>query len=1258
MTKGKRFTSIGTFSAFFSLTLFAASSPLDYKFRRITLMDGLSQVSVRQMIQDREGFIWFATENGLNRYDGYEIQVFRHEPNNPSTMDSSFIYDLVEGPEGYLWVLTKNGVNRFDPHNGQVVRPTSGKGEYTASRDKLFLDSQGLIWSFGVGSGVERVNPAAMKLDRLTFGEATAENEYGSKVSVILEDRAGRLWFAGDAGLRQYDRLAGRFIDPGPIETGSPVVSLFEDDRERLWVGCLEGELYCLDMNRRHASRFLAPEFPNKDQVRQTVVLAQIETGELLIALHRYNGLWRFDPEKGYRRFAPSQAVDLENRYIWKIIKDRRDSYWIATYGEGLFHWRPGDNALHHLRYDRDRGDSLGGNHIISMLEERSGALFFADGQGVSVFDERRSGFRLYNGARLQTEDPRQLNVRAMHEDRRGDLWIGTINGLFRLEKDGGRPRLYDYKQDAPDRFGAICESSDGRLWVGDWGGELYRFDRERDRLVLDRHTGPNSQIYCMREDREGHLWLATNGDGLKRIAPDGAMQTYRHDPDDPQSLPGNRLLTIWETPEGDLWIGHHGEGMSIWRWRTERFDRFANDPADPASLPSNDVRALCIDREKRWWAGTHGGGLARFHPADGRFAAYTEKDGLPDNVVYGILEDGAGMLWLSTNNGLARFNPENAAVLRFDLGDNLQNLEFNTGAYAHGAGGTLYFGGVAGFNAFLPQELEVNDWPPPALITDFRVSDQRVPLAAPSLTFDHDRNFIAIEYVGLSYRQPEKNRFAYKMEGVDEDWVQAGARRFASYPDLNPGRYVFRVKAANNDGHWGPPSAAVAFRIESPFWRTAWFLSLVALSAAAAVFGAYRLRVRAIQRHNRILEQRVRQRTSQLTEAKSRAELASQHKSAFLSKVSHEIRTPLNAIIGFAEVLNDSKLDRDEQRYLQIIRDSSDTLLALLNDILDFNKMEDRKLKLECVRFELKETLTSAIRPFQSRAERARLGMRIQMDDSLPDCALGDPNRLKQIVFNLCSNAVKFTRTGGIQVVFSAEPREGGRFCLRGEVRDTGTGVPKGRSRHIFESFVQVDDSITRQHGGSGLGLAIVRELSMMMGGAAGVESPLQEKPFASPDPGSLFWFTAFFEVAPEAAPEPPPEPAPPEEAVPTGFRVLVAEDNRANQLLARKVLSNYTDRIRLVDNGQDAVVAVGEEPFDLVLMDIQMPIMDGYDATRRIKSIRPHLPVIGLSADVYPEAIERSFAAGMNDHLGKPFKKAALEAVLRQQLKPAPFG
>lgn len=1234
-----------------------ASARSALRFTHIGLADGLSQTNVSQIHQDRHGFIWFVTEDGLNRYDGYEVRVYRTERNNPRSLSGNYICRIAEDGLGFLWVLTNTGFDRLEPISGEVDRMAKLIGGLTDSVDCetsfLFIDRNSGLWATAGGEGLARIDLKTLTAKHFRHDPGDPASLGAGYVVAMREDRAGRLWLAmSESGLARYRPETESFDhyrhDPNRPESVSShsVRSLLEDSHGALWVGVL-GALNRFDPVQETFQRFT----PSEPEIRAEgfLLLGQDRDGRLWFSLNPKNTVGFFDPRtETFSRIInhDSGVPALQTGLGMQWLETTSGAIWLGGYGTGLYRYDPTDGGISHFRHNPRDKDSLGGNLTRSIYQDRSGLLWFADGNGVSMLDERQEAFGRYDDRQIGSDDTLSLIVRDLMEDRRGDLWIATLGGLKKMDRETGLIHDAPQPEDlsvSQKTIGTLLETSDGTMLVGTWGHGVLEYDRQ-----TGRHNqwwlGENedvSRAYHLLEDPTGDIWVCTLGAGLVRWRRDSAaFRAYLPVADDPRSMPVSRCMTALSTPEGDLWVGTFGAGLALWSRRDDAFTVYSQGDGRAASLSSNDVRALHLDRDGRLWVGTHGGGLNRFDHESGDFDVFTIEDGLSDNTIYGILEDDAGHLWLSGNNGLCRFNPATGSIRNYDIGDGLQNNEFNTGAHLRTRRGELAFGGMTGFNLFRPERIVDNDYPPPVAITQIQALEQALPLREESVELEYGQNFFAFEFAALSYRQAHKNQYAYKLTGFDADWVYSGDRRYASYTNIDPGRYVFRVKAANNDGVWNETGASVALILTPPFWQTWWFTVLAATLAGWLLYGGYRWRVGLIRVQGERLKAMVRKRTQQLEEA-------NKLKGVFLAKMSHEIRTPLNAIIGFADLIKEGQLDEKDRRFLNLIHESGRSLLQLLNDILDFSKIEEHRLTIERTPFYFERELSAALKPYQVRAGAAGLEMRVIFETGLPACVIGDSMRIKQMAFNLVANALKFTVAGGVAVTFRILSRESDAVRLQCEVVDTGEGIPPEKHECVFQSFTQADDSITRRYGGTGLGLAIVRDLARLMNGEVGLESPVSARPFPSGGPGARLWFTVqLMEAAPAAAPDaarPDPDSEPPLE-----MRVLVAEDNPANQLLIHKTLQRLGVEALIVADGAKALARLEKERFHAVLMDVQMPVMDGYETTRRIKRRWPDLPVISLTANVYKEAVDKCYACGMDDFIGKPFQRSELRAKL----------
>ncbi len=810
-----------------------------YQFRHLTIEEGLSQSSVNCIMQDRHGFLWFGTQDGLNRYDGYDFRVYRYDQADTNSLSNNWIWDILEDRSGKIWIATWKGLTKYDPCTDHFTRylpdvrnPGAISGERPSS---VCMDGDGNLWIGIWGGGLDRYDPETDDFDRFLSRPEDPETLPGNLVREVFSDHKNRLWVGTWSGLalggKQKDGSVTftRFVHDGkdPRSIGSNhIMSVLEDHNGRIWIGTRGGGLNL---------------FSEKD-----------------------SSFVHFVYEK-------ENPKSISSNDICVLYEDSQHRFWVGTFTEGLNLFDPVKGAFTRIPQDPDDPKGLLSNNVYSITEDRSGLLWIGAG-GLNILDPRMVHFRHYRYSRKNKFSLSNNNVSSFYEDHTGNIWVGTKGGgLNGFNRKTGRFTVYSHDPEDPrsissSHVSAVTGNGSGTIWVATSDNGLNRFDPVRKNFThipaIQNTEGEEmidiKYINDLCFTSKNILWIATDNKGLVRYdVLAGRGKTYKSIAWSDRILDLSSLLTLWAGSGGKLWIGTWGVGLLSIDMKTGRFSTYPVREKDSLSIAGNMVHVIYETRDSAGrilWVGTNKG-LSYMRPdgpSCGEFRHITIKNGLPSNIIYGILQDNRGYLWISTNMGLSRYDPASGQIKNFDMYDGLQNNEFNLHACLRLQDGALLFGGVNGFNLFRPEMIRENDYRPPVVLTSFKVFNKEMDFTK-SLTeikkivLTWKQNFFSFEFAALDFAQPAKIQYAYRMVGVDKDWVFSGNRRYASYTRIDPGDYVFQVKGTNRDGIWSDKILSVGIEVRPPYWKTWWFKTLGVVLFLLILYGLHRMQLQKL---------------------------------------------------------------------------------------------------------------------------------------------------------------------------------------------------------------------------------------------------------------------------------------------------------------------------------------------------------------------------------------------------------------------------
>ena len=1257
--------------------------------QRLNASDGLAENSVNCMLQDRLGFLWLGTQNGLHKYDGYAFKVYLPNPDDAGSIRSrSFLYIsqgvvyssqgmLYEDADKNLWIGGDGGLHRYLRDSDRFQHYPLQVGAENLERYKVIYitgDSakRGRLWVSVEARGLYQFDPVRETLvpvaSMSNFFNGTVRPEF---TGIVCENDSIVWVGTKENGLLRFNfatqRVTHHFIptpDPHSISSNN-ISTMLQDRRDNLWIGTRGGGLNKLvwpAFDRTAATFTRYQHDPNDPHSLSDNIIRCLDedaNGKLWIvagdAVSPSNQLNLFNPQTSQ---VIRHSIAL-SKHLVSVLVDRSGLVWAGTGTEGVFKLNLKALKFPHYTMPPDAPNSFYGKYIGALCEDREGNIWLGGEMAGLYRLNRQSGkYTYFRNDPIHRDSLSADHVNCIIADRHGAIWIGSNAGLHQFDSRKKAFKRYQHDPQNPHSLAAngvtsIFEDRSGVLWVGNWTGTLHRFDPATERFTRYREFAENGDrysgagIFGIAEDEHGVLWLATNGDGLVKFDPAiGKLKGFKK---------------------------NSSEGIAV-------------------------TRPL-IDRAGRLWIGGLGiGGLALFdRKTETVTKIITEADGLLYDSTYGIEEDNHGNLWISSARGLSKYNPDRATFHHYFKQDGLQDNEFRYWTHYKSRSGEMFFGGQYGFNAFYPDSIKDSDYAPPIVLTDLRINNRPVAIGkdsplrkdiavAEEITLAYDQNDIAITFAALDFSMPERNLYSFKLENYDDDWRAPGKERTAVYTNLDPGKYVFRTRGTNYDGVWNEAGTSLRVIITPPWWRTWW---------AYAIYGALMFGILyAIRRYEMNRQQWKHGLELERVESEKLKELDSL-KSRFFANISHEFRTPLTLILGPIENLRQRLVDDDAKQELSMMQRNGQRLLRLINQLLDLSRLEAGKLTLETRPGDLLAFLKGVVFSFESLAKQKGIILQFEALENLPPVYF-DADKLEQVLVNLLSNAFKFTAEGGkisVQLSVGREQFSVASKQLRNNqlitdhsllitVKDTGSGISADRLPRIFDRFYTTGEGYAKDHSGSGIGLALTKELVELHHGEISVASEvgkgtaftvrlplvpvvsdqlsvtsdqlsvsnvesiedralqIENRVASVRNPGSRIVQPATSDEQQETSNEKP--------------VLLLVEDNADMRAYIRNHLS-ATHRVLEAEDGVDGFNTAADLIPDLIISDVMMPKMDGYQLCEKLKNDErtSHVPVILLTAKSSGESKVEGLELGADDYLIKPFDARELQARVKNLIE-----
>ncbi len=1239
----------------------------ELKFEHFIDEKGFNQSSVMNIIQDNEGFLWIATPNGLYKYDGQRFTVFRHEPNNSSSLINNSVFELELDSEGNILVGTGKGLCKFDVITQKfLVYP---KALENARITAIYPEENGALWVGTLHSGLYYFDPSDKngEFPKVYSHKPNHMSSINSdQIHCITKDKSGNLWVGTIEGLNKLINVNGKEEFVHFKHLNESVKLLFLDKKGCLWVSLEDTRL--LKINKPNSFNNLESkdyreyyfDLFKSDNDDYGGILSMFETlnKELLVGIHGH-GLFLLNPDSGkYKTYVPDplNPKSISSGNVEAILIDKTNVLWVGTEEGGLNKSNLERKPIITLNRNELSKQSLTNSSINAITKDKDNNFWVATQNGLNKITYKETPFekpsyeRFYVNNELSKSQLKiQQPVWSLLRDSKDVFWLGTTRGIVYMDsKPGVNKKSFHLTPISMLEVFSSIQDRDGNLWFGSLLNGLAKWKKKKK---------TNSNEFDFSN-----------------------INYYLPDKNDKYGISGKEISCIYEDSKGNIWVGTLFGGLNLIikgkEGERDKFISYQHDQNNKNSLSHNSVFTIHEDNDGNYWVGTFGGGLNKMVLPDNGigdpvFTHYTEKDGLSNDAVYGILQDDQNKLWISTDNGISVFEIETETFTNLSRDDGLQSNNFRMNAYFKNEDGYMFFGGLRGLNIFHPNDLKENTIPAQPKLTGLKINDKEVEVneefngravlekslshLSKEINLKYDENTLTFEFAGLHFAAPEKNKFKYKLDGFDKDWVNSKGLSFAHYTNISSGNYTFKIKASNNDNFWSEEIASVKLKINPPFWLTNWAYLVYSLLVLLFLFGIFSYSRMKSQRQASLKLQKEIEEVNKL-------------KLQFFTNISHDFKTPITLILNpLEEVLESVKNNEAIKSKLKVVQRNAGSLLRLVNQLMEFRKIEVGETKLSATKANIINFVREITFSFRSSARKKEV--EIVFESQLYDESLWfDWDKLEKILNNLIFNAIKFTTKGGQITVRVKKPldevvnvigRDMSANFVQIEVEDNGIGISKDKLQYIFHRFYQVNQS-TKRNKGIGVGLAITKDLVDLHHGEISVNSeegigtcfviklPLGKAHLL---PEEVVEFPVYEELTEKEFDENDKldiydleETETQEET--DKSTVLIVDDNEDIRNLVKDGLFSKYNTLE-AKNGKEALnVALKEIP-DLVISDVLMPEMDGIEFCYTLKNnIRTsHIPVILLTALNSVEHRIKGVESGADVYIPKPFNMKLLE-------------